>query len=68
MKIYTFVIALTLISVITSDLVANDPSDATNARAYSIPTADAPELAVIGPYTAGVTSCNCWRPGRRVRV
>ena len=56
MKIYQFAVALVLISMTTENSMAIDTFDATNERAYSIPTADAPELAALGPYTVGVTN------------
>ncbi|WP_262696236.1 alpha/beta hydrolase family protein [Kordiimonas aquimaris] len=34
---------------------AEDPHDVTNQTAYSIPKADAPELAALGKYAVGVT-------------
>lgn len=44
--------------------MADDAYDATNSRAYSIPTADAPELASLGSYAVGVTNMLLTDPQR----
>lgn len=44
--------------------MADDAYDATSSRAYSIPVADAPELAVLGPCTVGVTNMLLTDPAR----
>ncbi len=44
--------------------MAQKAYDASKSRAYSIPTADAPELAALGPYPVGVSSMLLTDPSR----
>lgn len=44
--------------------MAQDAFDATDQRAYSIPNADAPELAALGQYKVGVTELTFTDPAR----
>ena len=44
--------------------MAQDPFDILDERAYSIPKADAPELAALGPFGVGVTELTFTDPNR----
>ncbi len=44
--------------------MAEEAYDATKSRAYSIPTADAPELAALGPYPVAVSNMSLTDPSR----
>ena len=44
--------------------MADNSHDANNSRAYSIPTADAPELAALGRYPVGVSKMLLTDPSR----
>lgn len=65
MKSLGIALSLMVISLITAESsMAEDVFDATNDRAYSIPNADAPELAYLGKYAVGVTEHTFVDPAR----